>query len=214
MLMQTEQTDSARVYYEKNLRIQEAQPGPVTPGLARAIYNLGGLEHHLEHYDAARPLYERALSILERVYSPDHAEVSSALLNLGVVAFHQGDYETAESTLARAGAIRVKVFGARSSMVAKVDRAVAELRQREGRLVDARRAFETALWGFGAANKDDSLQTATTLFKFADCLRALKDRRAEHGALVRALHIREALLPPGNPDIAEVRKRLGSSSSG
>jgi serine/threonine protein kinase/tetratricopeptide (TPR) repeat protein len=213
MLMDTEETDSARVYYQKNLRIQEAQPGPVSPGLARALYNLGGLEHHLERYEAARPLYERALAILEKVYSPEHAEVSSALLNLGAVAFHLGDYATAESTLARAHAIRVKVFGVRSSMVAKVDRAMAQLRQREGRLADSRRAYARALWGFGSATKDDSLQTATTLFQFADCLRDLKDRRAERDALVRSLQIREALLPPADPDIAEVRARLASSSS-
>ncbi|MGE5176698.1 MAG: tetratricopeptide repeat protein [Hyphomicrobiales bacterium] len=214
MLMEIEETDSARIYYEKNLRIQEAQPGPVSPGLARALYNLGGLEHHLGHYAAARPLYERALAILEKVYSPEHAEVSSALLNLGVVSFKLGDDATAESTLTRARAIRVNVFGARSSMVAKVDRAVAELRQRQGRLYEARRTFERALWGFGVATKDDSLQTATTLFEFADCLRDLKDRRAEHDALVRSLHIRETLLPPGDPDIAEVRARMGSSSRG
>ena len=151
---------------------------------------------------------------MEKVYSPEHAEVSSALLNLGAVAFRQGDDATAESALGRARAIRVKVFGPRSSMVAKVDRAVAELRQREGRLAEARRSFEMAVWGFGAATKDDSLQTAITLIKFADCLRDLNDRRAEREALVRSLNIREAALPPGDPDIAEVRARLRASSSG
>lgn len=84
----------------------------------------------------------------------------------------------------------------------------------EGRLVEARRAFEKALWGFSAATKDDSLQTATTLFEFADCLRDLKDLRAEREALVRSLHIREATLPRGDPDIAQVKARLLASSSG
>jgi tetratricopeptide (TPR) repeat protein len=103
--------EGARPYFERALAINEQVLGPIDPGTALSLNNLGWLLDAIGDYAAARPYYERALTIREQALGPTHHDTALSLNNLGALLRAQGDYAAARPYYERALAIREQTLG-------------------------------------------------------------------------------------------------------
>ena len=89
--------DEAELLMRENLRINERQLGPDSPGTAAAMTRLGSfLETERNQPAAAETLFTRALAILRR-QSPPSTSLMGTLVNLTLLSADRGDYRTAEA---------------------------------------------------------------------------------------------------------------------
>ena len=104
--------EGARPYFERALAINEQVLGPIDPGTALSLNNLGWLLDAIGDYAAARPYYEGALAIREQTLGPTHPDTTQSLNNLAILLYDQHQLDQAVPLMERAVAICMERLGA------------------------------------------------------------------------------------------------------
>ncbi|MBN1976088.1 MAG: tetratricopeptide repeat protein [Anaerolineae bacterium] len=125
--------------YEESLALSQ-QIGDQA-GIARALSNLGAVEHCLEHYPAARQLYHEALTISREI--GDRQLLAIALGNLGNVAYRCGEYDQALELMQESLDIK-RGLGNRPSMMYTMNY-LGNTNRKAGHYHEARRWYDQAL---------------------------------------------------------------------
>ena len=134
---------AARRLRERALAIAQAAHGPDHPAVALQLNDLANSLTHQADYVGARSLFERALQIYQRLGSDGGA--TAAAYNLAVVESRLGDYAEAERLYQQVIATWTKVRGPQSEDVVDGLFALADLREVQGQLAEAKELYEQAL---------------------------------------------------------------------
>ncbi len=141
--------------------------------------------------DDAGPTLRRAVSILETSRGPDDPEIARALHALAFWQLRREEFDAAEAELARAVAIREKAFGPESPKLADLLDDLGDLHAIQVSPFDLE-AIEAEFRGQPERQTDSQ-----------------QHRKKAEAAYGRSLAIREKVLQPDDPDIAESLLNLG-----
>jgi CHAT domain-containing protein/tetratricopeptide (TPR) repeat protein len=117
--------------------------------VADVLNNLGLIYEGQGHHEAAEEKFLKALEIDERIYGLDDPEVATVLINLSLSLISRGaskeSLSRAESHLRRALSIVEKGVGSDSAFASFAMYNLAACLEKEGRIDEAERYFETSL---------------------------------------------------------------------
>ncbi|GAA2432542.1 hypothetical protein GCM10010191_53230 [Actinomadura vinacea] len=109
------------------ITLAEAEWGPASLELAKALNGLGIASRHAGDYAAAEAAYRRALTVLESVAGPDHQDLAGLHRNLGGLAQASGDLVAAAEHVRRAVKVRARALGPDHPKVAADRAALAQI---------------------------------------------------------------------------------------
>ncbi len=128
----------------------------LTPGSSIVLVNLGSLYRAMGRYDEARRYLVEAQVLAEQRFGPESIHVASALDHLCLLQRDEEDYDLAVRTCERALAIRKKVNGEDSAAYLNTLGNAADVWVKQGKMIQAGRAYEEVLKRAQAQYGEDS----------------------------------------------------------
>jgi tetratricopeptide (TPR) repeat protein len=221
----------AELLNRRSLTIYEKALGPDHPHVGTMLNNLAALYHDLGRFAEAEQLLKRSLTIYEKAmaYGPKHPVVAQSLLNLAEIYRAQGRYAEAEPLLKRSLEIRESALGPEHRDVAQSLNNLAALYRDQGRLDDAEPLFKRSLEirerALGPEHPEVALCLNNLAMLYLGQSSAVRTMELGSGRppvpyrdfrrlalaeplLERSLAIREKVLGPDHPDVAQSLNNL------
>ncbi|MGA8362962.1 MAG: FxSxx-COOH system tetratricopeptide repeat protein [Solirubrobacteraceae bacterium] len=208
-LRERAELDRAKELGQQACDALEGSVGSEDPMFARALGNLGIVNHQLRDLLTARSMLERALSLNETISGADDPSVAITLTNLGNVLHDLGDLPAARIAQERALKIGEDNYGTGHTRVASVLGNLGLVLRDEGDLSAARSMLERALKLKETIYEADHPDVATTLLNLGIVLRDQGELSAARSNLERALEIGGAIYGTDHLLVANVLRNLG-----
>lgn len=200
--------DSATLYLERAVQIDEARFGTEHPRVAIRLNNLGTVQQASGDLLKARANFERALKIDEDALGPDHPTIVKRINNLGLVIAQLGDPVAARPYIQRAVEMAPSAFGPGHPHVAKTVNSLGKIQYALGDMAGARKSFEQALAINEVALGRGHYEVALNLNNLAATLEAFGDKSGARSHYDRALQILLELFGEEHPITQGVRENL------
>ncbi|MGR3275614.1 tetratricopeptide repeat protein [Acaryochloris marina NIES-2412] len=159
-------------WYQRALKISEAQLGPEHPETGTSLNNLAGLYESTGRYGEAEPLYQRTLKISEAQLGPEHPETGTSLNNLAGLYESTGRYGEAEPLYQRALKISEAQLGPEHPETGTRLNNLAGLYRSTDRYGEAEPLFQRALKTSEAQLGPEHPETGTRLNNLAGLYRS------------------------------------------
>lgn len=104
------ETDSAKYYLERSIKLRTAQYGAQDTSLHYAYNKLGNLYLAKANYDLAFDCHQTALELSLKKRNPVNFLTASSYQNLGIAAHIKGDYKLAEDCYTKSLRLKEKLF--------------------------------------------------------------------------------------------------------
>ena len=202
--------DRALDYCLRALSIVENDPEQSHNAVASVLNQVATIYRSQGRYSKAEPLYLRAMDIWKGQATPDILSVANCLRNLGALYESQGRYAEAEKCYQEALVIRIEELGTDQPAVAGTLNCLGNLCFKQGRWEDAEEYYDQVMAIWERRGEGNSLGGAKCLVSMAALHQARVDWLNAERCARRALEIRDGVLPPNHPDIADALNRLGS----
>jgi len=202
--------ERARMYLERNLKIDEKVYGPDHIEVAMDVNNLGTILVDLGELQEAKKCFERALTINEKAFGPDHPETANSVNNLGMVMKNLGKLREAKKCFKRALQIDEKVFGPNDPEVAVDVNNLGLVLQDMGNLHKAKKCFKRALQIDEKVFGPDHPIVGIRVNNLGTVLMDLGNLQEARKCIERALRIDETTYGPDHPQVALVVNNLGT----
>jgi tetratricopeptide (TPR) repeat protein len=208
-----EEVDAATKTFQRLLTLRQKVYGAQSIEAAIAMNEIGENYSLATDADNAAIWLEQAKAILES--HPEHEEADLALVlhNLASVHYYRDENAMARTLWERVLAIRTRLYGVDSSPVATTLYNLGWLADDDGRIGDARDAFERALAAYEKEKGKDHPDVALTLTALAD-LDCRDDADADctraAARLKRAAGIQRRAYGDNHPVLVETLKALAS----
>ncbi len=202
---------SAKLYYERALKILENYYGKDHVQIAMALTNLGNTYGDLGDSSRQKELLEQALVILERHYGKEHVQMAITLTNLANAYGDLGNYKQQKKLLERALVIFEREYGKDHMQIAIT---LTNLGNACGDLGDSRRQkelLEHALAIFEREYGKDHVQVASALVSLGSAYGDLGDFQKKKELLERALHIEERYYGKEHREVATTLVSFGNA---
>lgn len=160
--------DKALDYYERALKIYQANHGEEDPKIAIANTNIGFVFRQLESYGEAVINFETALSIWEKIYPQPHPSKAFALFNLGETYLKIGDTKAAAGYYERARKMYLDCHGNKHPELARVLNAIGNLVISSRKFDDALQHYQQALQANVSDFNNDDITFNPSLSNFYD----------------------------------------------
>ena len=137
--------ESAKVHFERALKIREEAFGGDSLTVAVSLSNLGVALRSLGDVDGAEKRLRASIEIYERELGPDHPELAARLHSLGMVHEERQELDEAQALYARALDLSKAAHGNDHPQVAEYLNALAGLARRRQQWAQARSLLERGL---------------------------------------------------------------------
>lgn len=200
--------DAAEALLLEALDLRREHLGSEHPDVGTALRDLAWLAYVRGDYDRADALYADALGIHRLSLPEDHLDIAADLEGMGLIQRVRGNLDSAQDFLQRSLTIREAHLPPDDSRVVTNLNTLAYIYYNQDRLDQAEALYRRVVQLRKAAH-GEHVQTAQALNDFA-ALRLAQGHPAEALAFHReALAMRERLLPPDHPHIAQSREHIG-----
>jgi len=200
--------EAGRAQLVDALNIQESAVGENSAEAARALRLIG--ECLTEKRDLGGIKYLRqALQHMESVFNENHPEIARILTSLGFLLTLDGKFPEARSSLERALAIYDRQFGVGSAGSSEALTWLGRLFGETGEYPAAREAFDQAIAIRTGEYGPFDLATITTLYEWSGLLMRIGELEEGAVTLERVASVRENLLGPNHPSLADALQLRG-----
>ena len=204
----TYKLEEAEDLYKRALEMREKVLAPDDPLIADSLNNVAQILKRQWRIDEAEPLLERSLAIRSKRLSADDPLIAQSLTNIGAVKEMQGNFREAEPYYRKAMEIRRKSQVPDHPEIAGLTNKLAQILYKQGRNEEADKLFRDAIEMRYRTQSADHVDIATTLHDSAVNLFAMKRYGEAKSQLRNALAIRQTVLPPLDPAIADTQSVL------
>lgn len=204
----TDKLQEAEELYKRALDMREKALPPDSPLIADSLNNVAQALKRQWRIDEAEPLLERSLAIRAKTLAPDDPLMAQSLTNIGAVKEMRGNFGEAEPYYRKAMDIRRKSQVPDHPEIAGLINKLAQNLYKQGRHADADRLFHDAIEMRYRTQSADHVDIATTLHDSAVNLLTMKRYGEAKSQLRNALAIRQTVLPPLDPAIADTQSVL------
>ncbi len=201
----------ARSFYEQALS-SERQAGHATDSVtATIIYNLALVDRRLGNLTEARREFVTAAAILQRARGPSHPSVARVHSALADLLRDQGLNTQAETHFRRALVIRERSLGPNHRDVARSLSNLAVTLARLGKMNEALALSNRALEIRRRPEISDPIGLADALIAHGSIEAQRGNQPGARESYERAATIRQEVLGPSHPDVAEADAGLGAA---
>ncbi|MEM9663584.1 MAG: serine/threonine-protein kinase [Bacteroidota bacterium] len=207
-----DERETARTLLNEALALERglsAETGPLSAGLALALFELGKLDEN-DDFAAADSAFREALAIQERLYGRSHPDVATTLKGIASTRYYAGDLEAAVTLAREAAAIHEQSLGATHPRTLASLNDLGVFLSRAGEVEEAVRVLQASLTGAEAHWGADHPEVATTQQALSVVLARLGRLREAEWLVRSSLQIRQARLPEGHPLITTSLNTLGN----
>lgn len=137
--------EQAKDLFEQSLHIRRQVLSKAHPHIASTLSCLTQIAWYQDNYAEARGYIDEAVEVLSQVYGTDHPQHSSALIKSARVMIADGHKAQAELLLLKSKQSLEKSVGSNHRFYGELLHVLGELRQNEGKLIEAFPMLERAL---------------------------------------------------------------------
>jgi CHAT domain-containing protein/tetratricopeptide (TPR) repeat protein len=183
--------------------------GNKDPDLIPVLGSLGGLRREKMDYEGAEAAFDEAMRVAEALPRPTR-ELAILLHNKGVLEHERGRLPQAKELFEKSLALKRNILPAGNTGILQDEYALALLLRDMGEEEKAEQKFKECLAGFEKGPNGMPREQSLTLNQLANLARAKGHFADAEKHLKKAISVSTASMGPRNPNLASLKKDLGT----